>query len=137
MPKHVVALAMIIDGDHVLLAHRHPGRQWYPDCWDLIGGHLEPNEEPLEAMKRECQEELGIAVHAAEPLAMPSSDPAVEVHAFAIRGWTGTPANRTTDEHDDLRWFQAAELAHLQLADPAVLPIILQVLNRDPGTHTR
>ena len=24
----------------VLLVHRHPSRRWYPDCWDLVGGHV-------------------------------------------------------------------------------------------------
>lgn len=128
MPEHIVAVAVIVDGDRVLLAHRHPRRRWYPDCWDLIGGHLEPGERPLEALRRECHEELGIDVLAAQPVAMPSSDPDVEVHAFAVAAWSGTPTNLAADEHDDLRWFQARELADLRLADPACLPVIVGVL---------
>ena len=31
----------------VLMVHRHPDRRWYPDCWDLIGGHIEPGESPM------------------------------------------------------------------------------------------
>jgi 8-oxo-dGTP diphosphatase len=133
MPEHVVSVAVIIDGPHVLLAHRHPERDWYPDCWDLIGGHVEPNEEPLDALRRECQEELGIAVQAAEPLVMRSSDPTVEVHAFVITSWTGTPTNRAPDEHDELRWFHPRQLTDLPLADPAVVPGIIAAFDRHSG----
>ncbi|OYO01887.1 hypothetical protein CGZ97_15840 [Enemella evansiae] len=43
-------------------------------------------------------------------------------------GWAGGPANRAPDEHDDLRWFEPAELAGLTLADPAALPDLMRVL---------
>lgn len=126
--EHVVAVAVIVDAAQVLLAHRHPHRTWYPDCWDLIGGHLEPGEPPLEAVRRECREELGIDIHVPHTLALPSSDPTVEVHGFIVTGWTGAVSNVATKEHDDLRWFEAHELPALTLADPAILPAVLGVL---------
>ena len=49
----------------VLLVHRHPLREWYPDCWDLVGGHVEKGESPGEAVIRECLEELGVHLSAA------------------------------------------------------------------------
>lgn len=128
MPEHAVAVAVVVDGARVLLAHRHPHRTWYPNCWDLIGGHLEAGEIPFEAVRRECREELGIDVHVACPLAMLSSDPTVEVHAFVVTGWSGAVSNVATDEHDDLRWFEAHELTPLTLADQAILPVVLKVL---------
>jgi len=30
----------------VLLCHRHPNRQWYPNVWDVPGGHIEADESP-------------------------------------------------------------------------------------------
>nr|WP_231918584.1 NUDIX domain-containing protein [Microlunatus sagamiharensis] len=35
-----------------MLGHRHPARRWYPDCWDLFGGHVEPGESPEQAARR-------------------------------------------------------------------------------------
>ena len=54
-----IAVAALVRDGLVLLVHRHPLRQWYPDCWDLVGGHVEPGESPREAVIRECFEELG------------------------------------------------------------------------------
>ena len=31
-----------------------------PNCWALIGGGIEKGEEPIEALKREVKEEIGI-----------------------------------------------------------------------------
>ena len=31
----------------------------FPGCWDLIGGHVEPDEDLLSALKREIHEETG------------------------------------------------------------------------------
>jgi 8-oxo-dGTP pyrophosphatase MutT (NUDIX family) len=108
----------------VLLAHRHPLRRWYPDCWDLVGGHIEPGELPHQAVERECLEELGVRIHDPRPMPMAFTDPSIEMHAFVIRSWDGSPVNAAPDEHDDLRWFRPAELVGLRLADPTALPSI-------------
>ena len=92
MIEHVVAVAVVVRDGRVLLAHRHPRRDWYPDCWDLVGGHLDRGEGPRAAMVRECREEIGIEVEAAGPLPMPSTDPAVEVHGFLVTAWSSTLA---------------------------------------------
>ena len=57
-----MAGVMIKDG-RILLCHRSPHRRWYPDVWDLPGGHVEPGETSTEALKRELLEELGVSVH--------------------------------------------------------------------------
>ncbi|OYN98759.1 hypothetical protein CGZ95_11820 [Enemella evansiae] len=50
MPDPVpIAVAALVRDGRVLLAHRHPERRWYPDCWDLVGGHVEPGETPEQA----------------------------------------------------------------------------------------
>lgn len=59
---HVVAAAALVSEGRLLLAHRNPRRRWYPDCWDLVGGHLEPGECPVDTVRRECLEEIGVHV---------------------------------------------------------------------------
>ncbi|GAA2693767.1 hypothetical protein GCM10010412_085480 [Nonomuraea recticatena] len=41
-----IVTAVLRDGDRVLLCHRSAGRRWYPDVWDLPGGHVEEGEDP-------------------------------------------------------------------------------------------
>lgn len=59
---HYVVMGLPRRNDHVLLCHRHPQRRWYPNVWDLPGGHVEPHEDPRDALERELREELGIAI---------------------------------------------------------------------------
>lgn len=60
----VVAALVVCDG-RALLCHRSPERRWYPDVWDLAGGHVEAGESPARALVRELREELGVSI--AEP----------------------------------------------------------------------
>ncbi|MGM1017115.1 MAG: NUDIX domain-containing protein [Actinomycetota bacterium] len=49
--------AVIRDGDRLLLARHAHSR-----LWSLIGGGVEPGEEPADALRREVQEEIGARV---------------------------------------------------------------------------
>jgi 8-oxo-dGTP pyrophosphatase MutT (NUDIX family) len=39
---------------------------WYPSCWALFGGGVEPGEDPVMALKRELREELELDIEGAE-----------------------------------------------------------------------
>src|SRR6478736_2066676 len=97
-----IAVAALVRDGLVLLAHRHPSRRHYPDCWDLVGGHVETGERPDRAVAREVLEEIGVRVRDPQPIAMTTSDPALDVHAFLVTRWDGEPVNAAPDEHDDL-----------------------------------
>lgn len=127
-----LSVAAFVRDGLVLLVHRHPSRRWYPDCWDLVGGHVEPNESPDQAVARECHEELGVLVHDPQPFPMTVSDPDLDVHAFLVTRWEGEPVNAAPEEHDDLRWFRPSELADLKLAHPASLSSILHAIRVAP-----
>ena len=120
-----IAVAALVRDGLVLMVHRNPAREWYPDCWDLVGGHVEPGESPHQAVIRECGEELAITIHDPAPFATECSDPTLEMHAFLVTQWDGEAVNAAPDEHDDLRWFHPDELAGLKLADPASLSSIV------------
>jgi 8-oxo-dGTP pyrophosphatase MutT (NUDIX family) len=110
------------------MAHRNPGRRWYPDCWDLVGGHIESGESPDQAVIRECREEIGVHVLDPRPVPMAFTDPGIDMHAFVVEHWRGEPVNAAPEEHDQLRWFGPTELSRLKLADPASLPDIVRVI---------
>lgn len=128
-----IAVAALVRDGLVLLVHRHPARPAYPDCWDLVGGHVEPGESPRRAVVRECLEELGVHVHDPAPFPITIDDPALELHAFLVTSWDGEPVNAASDEHDDLRWFRLDDLAGLVLANPAGLPSILGAVRAAQG----
>lgn len=129
MTHHVVAAAFIRHHGRVLLCHRRPTREWYPDCWDLVGGHLEPGESAEAAIVRECREELGITVRAAQSIPVELDDPAITMHAFLIDTWEGEITNHAPEEHDKVEWFAPDDLHKLNLADPRFLPWLVGLLS--------
>jgi len=55
--RHFTTSACIVDGDKVLLVHHKKSKLWLP-----VGGHIEENETPIQAVKREVKEESGLDV---------------------------------------------------------------------------
>ena len=131
---HVVFGALVRDG-RVLLCHRHPERRLYPDVWDFPGGHVEPGEDPVAALRRELREELGIEATELARLDVPVVVPGALTECFVVRSWTGTPSNLAPDEHDDLRWVLPADLASLKLAVPEIGALVREAINAVRGEH--
>jgi 8-oxo-dGTP pyrophosphatase MutT (NUDIX family) len=130
-PSHKVQLvaALFVRDGRVLLCRRGPKRRWYPDSWDLVGGHVEQGEAPQDALVREVREELGIGVPrpAGPPVARFVSDDA-DMRVWLIRDWAGSPANAAPREHQAIGWFTAAELNGLKLAHPHYVDLISDVI---------
>ena len=61
----VVAAGVVIEGGRVLLTQRKQGAH-LAGAWELPGGKVEPGEDPRDALVRELEEELGIAVTVGE-----------------------------------------------------------------------
>ncbi|GAA4678913.1 NUDIX domain-containing protein [Phytohabitans rumicis] len=52
--------ALIVDDDgRIFIQRRSPDRRLFPNIWDIVGGHLEPEESVEEALRREVREETG------------------------------------------------------------------------------
>ena len=121
----VVAGALIRNG-RVLLCHRSETRDSYPGVWDLPGGHVEQGEDARAALVRELAEELGIQARLASgAVTVTTADWHLTV--YPVRAWSGEIRNTDLTEHDDLRWFDAEELEHQTLADPAYRPLLTRL----------
>ena len=119
----VVSVFIVHRGKVLLVKHKSYGR-WLP-----IGGHIELNEDPEEALYREIREECDlpikilakkppIAHSGVKPLLTPSY---VDVHgirgphqhiAFVYFAKAGHPRVRLHErEHEAFRWFAPSELS--------------------------
>lgn len=58
----VVGAVVVGPDGRVFAQRRSPHRKTFPGCWDLVGGHVEPGETPLQALGREVFEETGWTV---------------------------------------------------------------------------
>ena len=130
---HVVVAAVLHQDDQVLLCHRSPAREWFPDVWDFPGGHLEAGETHSAALARELDEELGIVpLHVdATPLIVKTGDD-LDLSVYRCTRWRGKIRNRQRHEHDRIGWFNDRELDGLDFADPAYLPALGRLLRCRP-----
>ncbi|WP_456786030.1 NUDIX domain-containing protein [Cellulomonas sp. P5_C5] len=126
---HVVG-GLLVAGRRVLLGHRHPGRRWYPDVWDVPGGHVEPGESSREALVREVREELGVTVLSAREHDRVCLPDGVVIDVWLVTAWAGTPVNRAPEEHDALEWFGVDDLPTADLAHPALDGLLRAALDQ-------
>ncbi|MFC1533170.1 NUDIX hydrolase [Thermodesulfobacteriota bacterium] len=79
MNNKVCSAGTLFQERRILLGKRSADRKFYPNVWDLFGGHSEKEETPEETLIRECQGELGIILTKSEYLTL-LHDPDPEIH---------------------------------------------------------
>ena len=100
MRRHFTATGFVVEGDRTLLHWHKRLQQWVPP-----GGHIEPDEDPLQAVLREVQEETGIAaavIPAAPVLPFPYPGQVPPQNAILIED-SAEPGER--HQHIDLIYF--------------------------------
>jgi 8-oxo-dGTP pyrophosphatase MutT (NUDIX family) len=105
MPRDV-ACAILYRNGQILLGKRSPHRRLYPNCWDVIGGHVEAGETVAQALLREVEGEIALLparYHAIDPMTAENGQ-AIH-HLFIISEWHGGEPAMRGDEHSELRWF--------------------------------
>ncbi len=99
-----VAAALILRGDEVLICQRKAGSPMGLK-WEFPGGKIEAGESPEQALRRELDEELGIAASVGTRIAhlrhTYRSGGAVDLQFFAVHSFTGDIKNQI---FEDVRW---------------------------------
>jgi 8-oxo-dGTP pyrophosphatase MutT (NUDIX family) len=132
MEDHHVVAAILLRAGQVLLCHRSPGRRWYPDVWDLPGGHVLPGERPEDALRREVAEELGAELGGTEDgpvLHQVDAQAGLDLTVWVSRRWRGSITNLQPEEHDAIGWFRKEQLGELPLADPCYPGLLRDLLS--------
>jgi 8-oxo-dGTP diphosphatase len=131
----VVGAALVDDRRRVLVAQRGSGS--LAGLWEFPGGKVEPGEDDLAALVRECREELGVDVLPHAFLGEVPLDGVVAggvPGASTLRVWWGQVAGGelVAHEHTELRWTPAEELEDLDWipADRPLLPAVRSLLAR-------
>lgn len=108
-----VAVGLLLKEGCVLMGERRPEKV-YPLHWEFPGGKLEPNEMPMEALRRELFEELGIVIGDAEEwfneVATYSNGMTYDISYFLVRSWNGEIINR---EFSNIAWISKELLPNL------------------------
>jgi 8-oxo-dGTP diphosphatase len=111
--------ALVFDAhDRLFVPRRSPDARNLPDLWDIVGGHVEPGETLVEALRREVHEESGWTVVGEPRLAFASewtfpNEPREPRREFDfvvdVAGDLSRP-RLAPDEHTDFRWVARDEL---------------------------
>src|SRR5579864_9244016 len=120
--KHVVA-ALIFNDGKVLVCQR-TRHQTMPLKWEFPGGKIEEGEQPRDALRRELDEELGIAAKIGEEVSRfvheyPGGG-SVELRFFVVREYQGDIENKI---FRDIRWSPRSELSQYDFLE-ADLPLV-------------
>jgi mutator protein MutT len=113
-PDTTRVLAAVIEREGRLLLARRPAGKRHAGRWEFPGGKFLPGETPLEAARRELDEELGVEVVSVGALRAAVPDPGsrfvIEFYSTEIRG------EPSSLEHDAVAWVPPEELPLYPLA---------------------
>ena len=119
----------------VLLGRRAANRGFYPDVWDVLGGHLEPGETSEQALVRELREEIGVTPTLWASLgefreSLPGGNASIVLHLYAVTSWDGTPRNLSSEEHSEVSWFVVEDACRLTFAHPSYPEILRRAASK-------
>ncbi|HET7152361.1 MAG TPA: NUDIX hydrolase [Candidatus Kapabacteria bacterium] len=125
--------ALIIEENKILLGKRSENRSFYPNVWDVFGGHIEAGEGLEKTLIRELKEEIGIEptkwkyLNAVRIIA---DETITECHLYVVTNWFGKPSNLQPEEHSAIQWFSLESALRLDLAHPDYPSLFIQCLRR-------
>lgn len=123
--KQIAGVILVNDGGQVLLQLRDDRAPVAPNKWSLVGGHLEPGEDPEAGARRELQEETSLTAGALSLVfheITPSASGVGEVEWWVYAGRTSaTKADIVVGEGEDITFVEPATALLLDLAVPAAV----------------
>ena len=117
-----VVAALIWEKDRFLACQR-PAHKARALLWEFVGGKVEPHETKVEALIRECKEELDVTIQVEDVfMEVTHAYPDLTVHLtlFNAKIVEGTPKKL---EHNDIRWITVEEIDGLPFC-PADVEIL-------------
>ncbi len=121
--RHFTSTGFLVRDGKVLLVNHRKLRMWLP-----FGGHIEPNEDPVEALHREAREETGFEIEivaeqpeidqrgvhvlpAPETILLEDIEPGhVHIDLIYFVRPVGGAQRLASTEHSEIRWFDREAL---------------------------
>jgi len=111
-------VALIQDGEKILLGKRSPESRGQVGKWENLGGEVDEDETPEQAVVREIKEELGIDFTPGRIVIDDSFKNGEDNwHVIIYEGnFVGIPEAMIPAETSEVRWFDKSELKDVDLA---------------------
>ena len=123
-----VVAALIWDGDRFLACQR-PANKARGLLWEFVGGKIEPGETGIQALIRECREELDVTVRVGNIFMEVTHEyPDLTIHLTLYNAVIAEGEPKKL-EHNDLRWITPAQIDEYAFcpADEVILERLKQL----------
>lgn len=122
------AHVVILKDDKILILRRSQSDEWMPGHYGLPGGKLDEHETTIEALARECKEEINLDISPKNFIFLPKVSNNKE-HAF----YYTTKFNGEVQldfEHDDFQWINPKNLSNYKVVPdlPEIVKAVLEDL---------
>jgi 8-oxo-dGTP diphosphatase len=130
-------LSFVTHGDDVLLLRGAPTKRIWPNKYNGVGGHVEPDEDIYSAALREIREEAGLEVRDLRLRGIVNIPvDADENTGILVFVFTATAITRDVQPSDEgvPEWIPRDRLPELELVEdlPTLLPRVLEMEASDP-----
>jgi 8-oxo-dGTP diphosphatase len=128
-------LCFVTHGDRLLLLRGAPDKRIWPNLYNGLGGHVEPDEDVFSAARREIAEEAGTDVRGLRLCGVANIETAPDAGAgillFVFYAEALSPDVRCSDE-GELEWVPLDQVDELDLVEdlPTLIP---RVMAMGPG----
>ena len=133
--QHIVEVvgAIIREGDRYLVGQR-PANKAQGGMWEFMGGKIEQEETPEQALARECREELGLEIeneHIIDSVVHEYPEKTIRLTLISCSPKSGSTPKAL--EHQQIRWVTVGEMTNMPFcpADRDLLPVLFPSYTRN------
>ena len=110
------AVAVIVDEDNkILLLKRGNKASWMPSKWGLVGGAIDKDETPKQAVEREILEETNLEINKFIKSFSIQRNPESIEHIFACRYEDDPTDIKLNEENTNYGWYDVDEMKFLDI----------------------
>ena len=134
--QKIVATGFLVHDGKVLVVKRSEQEKFLPGNYELPGGKIEFGEDPVEGLKREFQEEVGLTIDPQRPyrtFAYVSGDGNRHTaEILYLSTYSGNEDVHLSPAHTEYKWITEAKVGSYQISDEIKKSIIdgFAVVNR-------
>jgi 8-oxo-dGTP diphosphatase len=126
----IIVVAHKTKKETVLVVERSKTDEWKPLHWSLPGGHIQKNETPYFAAKRELKEETGLEAKDISICTVKNGTNG-KMYIYHCEEWSGEV--KLNFEHSDYKWVEYDKLDELSKTTPDLKNFVRQALDIPQG----
>lgn len=117
------AHVVIIDNEKVLILRRSKTDEWMPGHYGLPGGKLNDGETTIDALARECKEEINLDISPSSFIFLPKTSNNKNHAFYYTTEFSGEP--KLDFEHDDFLWVNPKNLSNYKTV-PDLISVVTE-----------